>query len=80
MIDLGPSDFAVGLSYVAISQVNSIKGIVFRTPFDLTHLQKVNNPEGGIQGMLLQDNVRCGQLPFHENPYNDDISEYVFLD
>jgi len=80
VIDLGPSDFAVGLSYVAISQVKSIKGIVFRTPFDLTHLQKVNNPEGGIWGMLLRDNVRHEQLPFHENPYNVDISEYVFLD
>jgi ATP-dependent DNA helicase PIF1 len=80
VIDLGPSDFAVGLSYVAISWVKSIKGIAFRTSFDLTCLQKVNNPEGGIQGMLLQDNVRCEQLDFHENPYDVDVSEYLFLD
>jgi hypothetical protein len=80
VIDLGPSDFAVGLSYVAISWVKSIKGIAFRTSFDLTRLQKVNNPEGGIRGMLLRDNVRREQLDFHENPYDVDVSEYVFLD
>ncbi|KZS86363.1 hypothetical protein SISNIDRAFT_392964, partial [Sistotremastrum niveocremeum HHB9708] len=40
VIDLGENDFALGLSFVAISRCKSLAGIAFRSSFGLARLQK----------------------------------------
>ncbi|KIJ51664.1 hypothetical protein M422DRAFT_111565, partial [Sphaerobolus stellatus SS14] len=33
VIELGPSDFSLGLSFVAMSRVKKLSGLAFRSPF-----------------------------------------------
>src|SRR5438876_5921036 len=40
VLDLGHADFSSGLSFVAISRVKTLKGLAFRTRFELIRLQK----------------------------------------
>jgi hypothetical protein len=40
-----PLDFTSGLSFVAISQVKSLKGLAFRSQFDIDRLQKVKETD-----------------------------------
>ena len=39
VIELGLKEFSSGLSYVAISRVKSLKGLIFRDHFPITRLQ-----------------------------------------
>ena len=54
VVELGPSDFTPGLSFVAISQVKSLKGLAFRSQFDIDRLQKVKETDS--MEMLREDN------------------------
>jgi ATP-dependent DNA helicase PIF1 len=75
VIELGRSDFSAGLSFVAISRVKSLKGLAFRSQFDLTCLQK---PESETMKMLRKDNDRHCTLGFCLNTYGMDLSDYSF--
>jgi hypothetical protein len=59
VIDLGPKDFSPGLSFVAISQVKTLKGLAFCTHFPWSHLQRGEETES--MKMLKEDNIR-GEL------------------
>jgi hypothetical protein len=41
-IDLGPKEYASGLSFVAISRVGALKNILFK-PFSFDRLQRIQN-------------------------------------
>jgi len=76
VIELGRSDFSAGLSFVAISRVKSLKGLAFRSRFDITRLQKPTESE--TMKMLRQDNDRRCTLGFHLDTYGMDLSDYRF--
>ena len=73
-IDLGPRDFASGLSFVAISRVKTLNGIAFRAPFPWSRLQRTTITKTMEQ--LLEDNERRRVLGFTLNTYNMDLSYY----
>ena len=76
VVELGPSDFTPGLSFVAISRVKSLhKSLAFCS---LAHLQKVKETDS--MKILREDNEQCHQLGFQLDTYGMDLSEYVFLD
>ena len=78
VIELGPRDFALGLSFVAISRVKSLKGLAFRSPFALGHLQQ--KQETSSSRMLKADNERRSQMAFQLSTYDMDLTEYQFID
>jgi ATP-dependent exoDNAse (exonuclease V) alpha subunit len=53
VVELGDKDFSAGLSFVAISQVKTLKGLAFRTCFDHTQLKKPKETETML--MLKKD-------------------------
>jgi len=73
VIDLGPKDFSPGLSYVAISRVKTLKGLVFRTRFPWSHLQRGEETES--MQMLREDNLRRANLGFTLQAYGMDLTE-----
>ena len=77
VIELGPNDFAMGLTFVAISRVKSLKGLAFRSPFSLGRIQHKETPSSA---MLAEDSNRRSQVGFELNTYGIDLSEYQFLD
>ena len=78
VVELGPSDFTPGLSFVAISQVKTLRGLAFHSRFDVSYLQKVRETDS--MQMLKEDNERHSALGFELDTYGMDLSEYVFLD
>ena len=56
MIDLGKSDFSLGLSFVAISHLKSLKGLAFHSCFDHAWLEQKEESEN--MKMLREDNER----------------------
>jgi ATP-dependent DNA helicase PIF1 len=40
VIDLGDVDFSPGISFVAMSRVKKLSGLLFKTPFQINRLQK----------------------------------------
>ena len=78
VVELGPSDFTPGLSFVAISRVKTLSGLAFRSRFDAARLQKVKETDS--MQMLKEDNERLSHLQFQLNTYGMDLSEYIFLD
>jgi hypothetical protein len=78
VVELGPSDFTPGLSFVAISRVKTLQGLAFCSRFEAARLQKVKETDS--MQMLKDDNERRSQLGFQLNTYGMDLSEYVFLD
>lgn len=76
IIELGPKDFAPGLSFVAISRVKTLDGIAFKSQFPLTRLQRPAETE--TSQMLRMDNERRDGLGFTLKDYGVDLSEYVF--
>ena len=67
----------MGLTFVAISRVKSLKGLAFRSPFSLGHIQHKETPSSA---MLVVDNIRRSHLGFEFNNYGIDLSEYQFID
>ena len=78
VVDLGEKDFSPGLSFVAISQLKSLKGLAFRSCFEHTRLQR--KEESANMKMLRDDNERRSRLGFQLDTYGVDIdSLYNFL-
>ena len=48
VIDLGEKDFTPGLSFVALSQVKTLSGLLFKNSFLIGHLQK---PQGSSEDL-----------------------------
>lgn len=46
VVDIGESEFAIGLTYVALSRVKSIEGLLLEPSFPLSRLLKVNTKSG----------------------------------
>jgi ATP-dependent exoDNAse (exonuclease V) alpha subunit len=62
VVELGDTDFSVGLSFVAISQVKTLKGLAFCTHFDHAQLKKPKETESML--MLKKDTECHNQLGF----------------
>src|SRR5947209_8752695 len=75
VVDLGHTDFSSGLSFVAISQVKTLKGLAFRTHFDQTRLLKPKETE--MMKMLQEDNERRSHLVWEFNNYGMALDEYL---
>jgi len=71
VIDLGEVDFTPGLSFVAMSQVKNISGLLFKTAFPINHLQKPR----GSSADLDADTERCRNLPLGPLP-DIDLTAY----
>lgn len=80
VIALGEKDFAMGLSFVAISRVRTLKGIAFRQSFPPTRLRLNPNSSDSMRENLRKDNERRKGLSYVRNTYNQDLSMYTFLD
>jgi hypothetical protein len=78
VVELGDKDFSAGLSFVAISQVKTLKGLAFQTHFDHTQLKKPKETE--TTPMLKKDIEHHNLLGFQLNTFGMDLSEYVFLE
>lgn len=76
VIDLGPRDFALGLAFVAISRVKSLKGLAFRTDFPISRLQRPIETESLRQ--LREDSERRSHQKLVLDDFGVDLSEYVF--
>ena len=71
VIDLGEVDFTPGLSFVAISRVKKVSGLLFKTPFPINCLQR---PRGSF-GDLDIDTERRRHLPLGQLP-DVDLTAY----
>jgi ATP-dependent exoDNAse (exonuclease V) alpha subunit len=78
VVELGNKDFSVGLSFVAIFRVKTLKGLAFRTRFDHARLKKPKETESML--MLKKDTERRNQLGFQLDTFGMDLSEYIFSD
>ena len=78
VVELGSKDFSAGLTFVAISQVKTLKGLAFRTHFDHAWLKKPKDTDTML--MLKKDTEHRNQLGFQLNPYGMDLSEYTFTE
>jgi hypothetical protein len=76
VIDLEDSDFSLGLSYVAISRVKTLGGLLFHADFGPARLQRPRQTPTMAQ--LLVDNTRREGLEMTEYiSYGVDLSEYL---
>ena len=73
VIDLGEVDFTPGLSFVAMSRVKRISGLLFKTLFPISHLQKL----WGSSGDLDTDIERRRHLPLRPLPVIDLTAYHV---
>jgi hypothetical protein len=64
VISLGEVDFTPGLSFVAMSWVKKISGLLFKTPFPISRLQKIR----GSSEDLNTDAERRSHLPLGPLP------------
>ena len=64
VIDLGEVDFTPGLSFVAMSRVKKISGLLFKTPFPISRLQKPQGSAGDLDADTeRRRNLILGPLP-----------------
>ena len=78
VVELGSKDFSADLTFVAISQVKTLKGLAFRTNFDHAWLKKPKETDTML--MLKKDTEHRNQLGFQLNTYGMDLSEYTFTE
>ena len=71
VINLGELDFTPGLSFVAMSRVKKLSGLLFKTPFPLSRLQKLR----GSSEDLDADTERHRHLALGL-PQNVDLTVY----
>ena len=72
VIELGQVDFTPGLSFVAMSRVKQLSGLLFKTSFPINRLQK---PQGSSVD-LDTDTERRRHMPLGPLP-DVDLTEYV---
>lgn len=60
--DISSRDFQPGLSYVAVSRVTSLKGLLFEAPFDRNNLSKPEGTPGMMMRLRDQDRRRTQLL------------------
>jgi ATP-dependent exoDNAse (exonuclease V) alpha subunit len=75
VVELGDKDVSADLSFMAISQVKTLKGLAFHTHFDHAQLKKPKETESML--MLKKDTEHCRQLGFQLNTFGMDLSEYI---
>lgn len=62
VINIGPKELNIGLTYVAISRIKRLKGLAFETGFNY---EQINN----FKNNLFKQRLRCESL-MHENRLN----------
>ena len=76
-IELGASDFAPGMAFVAISRIKTLNGLAFRTWFPLQRLLRSNTQSKNLRS-LQEDNIRRRNLENWEvDYYGQDLSYYT---
>jgi ATP-dependent DNA helicase PIF1 len=76
VIEVGTQDFAPGLSFVAISRVKTLNGILFRSPFPETRFQRPNQSSNMKQ--LENDTLRRRHLEnWSIDDYGQDLTYYL---
>lgn len=70
IIDLSCRDFQTRLSYVAISRVKTLEGLMLDAPFDRNHLIYASPPDG--MKMKMRDQQLRRRQVLTRNPYKTD--------
>jgi hypothetical protein len=73
-LDLGDKDFAQGLSFVGLSRVKTLSGLLLKEAFPIARLQKTKDTFTSSE--LRKDTERRGAMGFQLNTYEVDMTDY----